>query len=72
MQFENNVRKVMDDYSRLNKELEKFERQFVTLGTHINHAQAAFEGASRQLAAVSTKLSAVAGASEAKEIEGPD
>jgi DNA recombination protein RmuC len=28
MQFENNVRQIMDDYSRLNKELEKFEKQF--------------------------------------------
>jgi DNA recombination protein RmuC len=56
LQFENNVRRIMDDYSRLNKELEKFEKQFETLGAHINHAQATFDGAARQLSTVSTKL----------------
>jgi DNA recombination protein RmuC len=56
MQFENNVRRIMDDYSRLNKELEKFEKQFETLGAHINHAQSTFDGAARQLSTVSTKL----------------
>ncbi len=60
LQFENNVRKIMDDYNRLNKELEKFAKQFGTLGMHINHAQAAFDVAARQLDVISTKL-AVAG-----------
>jgi DNA recombination protein RmuC len=64
MQFENNVRKIMDDYSRLAKELEKFEKQFVTLGAHINHAQATFDGAARQLDIVSSKMTRVGESSE--------
>jgi DNA recombination protein RmuC len=69
MQFENNVRKLMDDYSRLNKELEKFEKQFATLGAHINHAHAVFDGAARQLNTLSTKMSLVAEYSEVKPAE---
>jgi len=56
MQIENNARKIMDDYSRLNGELEKFERQFATLGTHLKNAQASYEGANRQLDIVTIKL----------------
>jgi DNA recombination protein RmuC len=59
MQFENNVRKIMDDYSRLSKELEKFERQFDTLGAHINHAQATFNGAAGQLNVLSNKMTQI-------------
>jgi DNA recombination protein RmuC len=66
MQFENNVRKILDDYSRLSKELEKFEKQFATLGTHINHAQAAFDSAVRQLDTVSNKVARI-GASSMEE-----
>lgn len=69
MQFENNVRKIMDDYSRLNKELEKFEKQFATLGAHINHAQATFDGAARQLDTLSGKLALAGEASGAEEKE---
>jgi DNA recombination protein RmuC len=72
MQFENNVRKIIDDYNRLSKEMEKFEKLYTTLGTHINHAQAAFDGASRQLNVVSTKLSLVAESTEVKDIEKTD
>ncbi|MBN1190935.1 MAG: DNA recombination protein RmuC [Dehalococcoidales bacterium] len=72
MQFESNIRKILDDYSRLNKELEKFEKQFATLGTHINHAQAAFDGASRQLDTVSNKMARIGESSvpENSVIEG--
>jgi DNA recombination protein RmuC len=59
MQFENNVRKIMDDYSRLSKELEKFEKQFETLGAHINHAQSTFDSAARQLDTLSNKMAQV-------------
>jgi DNA recombination protein RmuC len=59
MQFENNVRKIMDDYSRLSKELEKFEKQFETLGAHINHAQSTFDSAARQLDTLSGKMAQV-------------
>jgi DNA recombination protein RmuC len=69
MQFEDNVRRILDDYNRLSKEMEKFEKLYVTLGTHINHAQAAFDGASRQLNVVSTKLSLVAESAEVKDEE---
>lgn len=72
MQFENNVRRIMDDYSRLNKELEKFEKLYTTLGAHINHAQATFDGASRQLNILSTRLSVVGSSAEAEEIERSD
>jgi DNA recombination protein RmuC len=67
MQFENNVRKIIADYSRLNKELEKFEKQFVTLGSHINHAQTTYDGAVRQLEILSGKLAQVG---ESAENEG--
>jgi DNA recombination protein RmuC len=69
MQFENNIRKIMDDYSRLNKELEKFEKQFETLGAHINHAQSTFEGASHQLDILSNKMTLVGESSELTETD---
>jgi len=69
MQFENNVRKIMDDYSRLNKELEKFEKQFTTLGMHINHAQAAFDGSARQLDILAAKMAVIGDSSEVKAAE---
>jgi DNA recombination protein RmuC len=56
MQFENNIRKIMDDYNRLSKELEKFDKQFDILGSHINHAQSTFNGASRQLDVLANKM----------------
>jgi DNA recombination protein RmuC len=71
LQFENNVRKIMDDYNRLNKELEKFERQFATLGAHINHAQATFDGAARQLDTLSSKL-ALAGGEASGEVDSEE
>jgi DNA recombination protein RmuC len=73
MQFENNVRKILDDYSRLSKELEKFEKQFATLGAHINHAQATFDGAARQLDTVSNKVARIgeSSAAETGESEEP-
>ena len=68
-QVESNVRKIMDDYNRLNKELEKFEKQFETLGGHINHAQAAFDGAARQLDTLSGKMDQVCQSPEVKTLE---
>jgi DNA anti-recombination protein RmuC len=64
MQFENNVRRIMDDYGRLTKELDKFEKQFVTLGSHINHAQTTFDGAAHQLNVISNKMTRVGEASD--------
>jgi DNA recombination protein RmuC len=72
MQFENNVRKIMDDYSRLSKEVEKFEKQFATLGAHINHAQATFDGAARQLDTVSNKVARIGESSAAETGESED
>jgi DNA recombination protein RmuC len=69
MQVETNARKIMDDYNRLTKELEKFEKQFATLGAHINHAQSTFDGAARQLETVSSKLAQVGESEEVKDIE---
>jgi peptidoglycan hydrolase CwlO-like protein len=57
----------MDDYNRLNKELEKFEKQFSTLGSHINHAQSAFDGAARQLDTLSAKMTLVGEIKEGEE-----
>jgi DNA recombination protein RmuC len=68
LQVESNVRKIMDDYSRLNKELEKFQKQFETLGGHINHAQAAFDGAARQLDTLSGKMIMVGQSPEVKNL----
>ena len=69
LQVESNVRKIMDDYNRLNKELEKFEKQFEILGGHINHAQAAFDGAARQLDTLSGKMAQVCQSPEVKTLE---
>jgi DNA recombination protein RmuC len=56
LQVEQNARRILDDFGRLTQELEKFQKQFDTLGTHLNHAQGAFESASRQLNVLSGKL----------------
>jgi DNA recombination protein RmuC len=72
LQFESNVRKIMDDYSRLNKELEKFEKQFSTLGRHIKDSQNAFDGTARQLEVFSSKLTLAGQSSEVKEIDSSE
>ena len=64
MQFESNIRKIMDDYGRLKKELEKFDKQFSTMGIHIKNAQESYFGATRQLETVSSKLQQIGEASE--------
>jgi DNA recombination protein RmuC len=69
LQVESNVHKIMDDCNRLNKELEKFQKQFETLGGHINHAQAAFEGAARQLDTLSAKMVMVGQSPDVKNLE---
>ncbi len=69
MQFENNIRRIMDDYNRLNKELEKFEKQFATLGSHINHAHSTFDGAARQLDTLSQKMAVVGQSSSLEEVD---
>jgi DNA recombination protein RmuC len=69
MQFENNIRKIMDDYNRLNKELEKFEKQFATLGSHLNHAQSTYDGAARQLDTFSAKLNLAGSSPKLREPE---
>jgi DNA recombination protein RmuC len=69
MQFENNVHKIIADFGRLNRELEKFEKQFTTLGSHINHAQTTFDSAARQLETLSGKLSQVGQSAEASDYE---
>ena len=66
MQFETNVRKILADHDRLTNELGKFEKLFATLGSHINHSQATFDGAARQLETLSDKLARVG---EPNEIE---
>jgi DNA recombination protein RmuC len=68
LQFEENVRNLIEDYGRLNKELEKFEKQFATLGSHINHAQGTFDIAARQLDTLSSKLAVVGESSEIKDL----
>jgi len=72
MQFENNVRKIIADYGRLSKELEKFEKLFATLGSHINHSQATFDGAARQLETVASKLTQVGESAEVSALENQD
>jgi DNA recombination protein RmuC len=69
MQFENNVRKIMDDFSRLNKELEKFEKQFRVLGDHLNDTHNAYGRASRQLDVLGNKLAMAGESAEIKELE---
>ncbi len=57
LQVEKNARKILDDFGRINQELEKFQKQFETLGMHLTHAQNSFDGASRQLGQLSNKVS---------------
>ena len=71
MQIEDHARQIMDDYSRLYSELEKFEKQFVTLGTHLKNAQANYDGANRQLEIVTAKLKQ-AGQYSQENIPGDD
>lgn len=69
LQVESNVRKIIDDYNRLSKELEKFETLFNILGGHITHAQNAFNGAVRQLDTLSGKMTQVGQSPEVKTLE---
>lgn len=71
MQFERNVRKVIEDFARLNKEFEKFEKQFRKLGGHLGHAKTTFDSADRQLDTFSSRLALIGESPEAKAIEEP-
>jgi DNA recombination protein RmuC len=69
MQVEKNARKILDDFGRLNQELDKFQKQFETLGGHINHAQSTYDGATRQLNVLTNKISLAGQPSHDKELE---
>jgi len=66
MQFERNVRKIVEDFARLNKEFEKFEEQFRKLGGHLGHAKGSFDRAERQLDIFSDRLALIGDSSEVK------
>ena len=66
MQFERNVRKIVEDFARLNKEFEKFEEQFRKLGGHLGHAKGSFDRADRQLDIFSDRLTLIGDSSEVK------
>ena len=66
MQFERNVRKIVEDFARLNKEFEKFEEQFRKLGGHLGHAKGSFDRADRQLDIFSDRLALIGDSSEVK------
>jgi len=71
MEFEGNVRRIVDDFARLNKEFEEFEQEFRKLGSHLGHARATFDQADRQLDTLSTRLALIGRSPEAKAVEGP-
>ena len=66
MQFERNVRKIVEDFARLNKEFEKFEEQFRKLGGHLGHAKGSFDRADRQLDIFSDRLALIGESREVK------
>lgn len=71
MQFERNVRKMIEDFARLNKELEKFQEEFRKLGGHLGHAKDSFDKADRQLDTFSGRLASIGESTEVKAIEEP-
>ena len=72
MQVERNVRRIMEDFARLNREFDKFEGEFRKMGTHLGHARESFDKADHQLDKVSSRLSVIGESPEVKEIEGPE
>lgn len=71
MQFERNVRKIVEDFARLNKEFEKFQEEFRKLGSHLGHAKGSFDRADRQLDTFSSRLTLIGESTEVKAIEEP-
>jgi len=69
MQFERNVRRIIEDFARLNREFEKFEQEFRKLGSHLGHARDTFDRADRQLGTFSGKLALIGESPEVKAIE---
>jgi DNA recombination protein RmuC len=72
MQFEKNVRRIMDDYNRLYRELEKFEKQFSTLGGHIRNASTTYDRSYSQLCSFSDRLKQVGEISSDDGLPGID
>ena len=70
MQFERNVRKIVEDFARLNKEFERFEEEFRKLGGHLGHAKGSFDRADRRLDTFSDRLALIAESREVK-VERP-
>lgn len=71
MQFERNVRKIVEDFARLNKEFEKFQEEFRKLGSHLGHAKGSFDRADRQLDTFSGRLTLIGESTEVKATEEP-
>jgi DNA recombination protein RmuC len=72
MQFERNVRKIVEDFARLNKEFDKFQEEFRVLGSHVGHAKGSFDRADRKLDTFSDRLSLIGESEEVKAIEEPE
>ena len=74
MQVEKNVRKIMDNFDRLNREFDKFATEFDKLGTHLTHASDTFSRADKQLEKFSSRLTLISETTEsgeAKALEEP-
>jgi len=69
MQFERNVRRIIEDFARLNKEFEKFEMEFGKLGSHLGHAKDTFDRADKQLGTFSGRLALIGESAEVRAIE---
>ncbi|MDP2931860.1 MAG: DNA recombination protein RmuC [Chloroflexota bacterium] len=72
MQFQKNVRRLADDFDRLNQEFGIFTQEFAKLGAHLGHARDTFDRADQQLDRLSGKLTAIREAPEVKAIQEPD
>jgi DNA recombination protein RmuC len=67
MQVEKNVRKIMDDFGRLNQEFGNFATEFDRLGTHLTHASDTFGRADKQLKKFSSRLTLISETTEVGE-----
>jgi len=65
-EFERNVKKIVEGFTRLNREFKKFEEEFRKLGGHLGHAKGSFDRADRQLDTFSDRLALIGDSREVK------
>jgi len=71
LHIEGNTRRIIEDFGRLQRELDNFATEFSKLGGHLEHAYNTFGRADKQLGKLSSKLTQIGESPEIKEIEEP-